>query len=158
MGTAESRRRRKEQKERLQRKRADRLAERQVAQVSTALTSLTAQVSSLVADGSAKVAVGMLPGHEALIVAMWDDSEPVVRTRRLTGGDDGIAESLMRRGIYPDEWLSFLTGFLQTGASAEPGQAAISMMQWRPGEGPPVGGGSTVTTPTGLPGGTVAGH
>jgi hypothetical protein len=157
MGTAESRRRRKEQKERQQRKRADR-AERQAAYEATALTSLTAQVSGLVADGSAKVAVGMLPGHEALIVAMWDDTEPVVRTRRLTGGDDGIAESLMRRGIYPDEWLSFLTGFLQTGASAEPGQAAISMMQWRPDEGPPVGGGSTVTTPTGLPGGTVAGH
>jgi len=158
MGNIDSRRRRKEQKERQQRKRQERLAERHESQVAASLDALAGQVSGLVADGSSKVAVGMLPGREEMIVAMWDDTEPRVCTRRLTGYHDGIPEAVQRRGIAIDEWLSFLTQLLQTCASADPGQAAISMIQWRPGEGPPVGSGSTTERPAGLPGGMGMGH
>jgi hypothetical protein len=162
MANIDSRRRRKEQKERQQLKRERQLAERREADISRSLTHLESQVSGFVSNGTAKVAVGMLPDHTGLIVSMWDLLQPRVVTRRIVlrhdRALDPVQAEVTQRGIGIPEWLSFLGEFMSTCASAGPGQSAISMIQWRPGEGPPVGGGSTVERMTDLPGGMGVGH
>jgi hypothetical protein len=162
MGNIDSRRRRKEQKERHEVKRQQQLAERRAVQRTHALLDLESQVSGFVSSGRAKVAVCMLPDHTGLIVSMWDLVHPRVLTRRVVLRHDQdldpVQAELAERGIGIPEWLSFLGELMSMCASAGPGQAAISMIQWRPGEGPPVESGSTPAMPVGLPGGEVQGH
>ncbi len=162
MGNIDSRRRRKEQKERQQVKRQQQLAERRESHLARSLLDLESQVSGFVSSGRAKVAICMLPDQTGLIVSMWDLVHPRVLTRRVVlrhdQALDPVQAEVAQRGIGIPEWLSFLGEFMSTCASAGPGQAAISMIQWRPGEGPPVGSGSTTERPAGLPGGMGMGH
>jgi hypothetical protein len=162
MGNIDSRRRRKEQKERQQIKRQQQLAERRDAHLARSLLDLESQVSGCVSSGRAKVAICMLPDQTGLIVSMWDLVHPRVLTRRVVlrhdQALDPVQAEVVQRGIGIPEWLSFLGEFMSTCASAGPGQAAISMIQWRPGEGPPVDVGSTAAVPSGLPGREGMGH
>jgi hypothetical protein len=153
MGSAASRRERKVQKERDRVKRQAKLDQRREVAFSDALQCLSDQVRGRVASGEAKIAVGMLPTSDVLLISMWDESSVQVVTQRIVvrhaGSLNEVNKAVVARGVALGEWASFLAEFQSACAAAEHGQAAISLLGWRPGEVPPSA--STGGSGSGLP-------
>lgn len=153
MGSTASRRDRKVKKERNRVKRQATLDQRRKEAFADALQSLSDQVRGRVASGEAKIAVGMLPTSDVLLISMWDESSMQVVTQRIVvrhaGSLDAVNKAVVARGVAINEWASFLAEFQSTCAAAENGQAAISLLGWRPEEVPPSA--STGGSGSGLP-------
>jgi hypothetical protein len=105
-----------------------------------ALVGFTEQVLRIVQDREARIAVTTTP-DSLLVVAMWESHGVDVHLAR-SNDPLALAELAVkaRNHVRDEEWSAFLADHALAVRSAHGDASAVSMIEWKPGEGPDLGG------------------
>jgi len=138
MGTADRRKDRKAKKARLQAKKWDRLRERQEVVKGEVVQGTKDTLQEIVRSGQARIAVSSIPALDLIVAAMWDQNGVQVQTYdvRLPAAMTALTMAAERQSIGTEEWLVFMTAHMEAVVEAGENEVPISLVQWKPGEGP----------------------
>jgi hypothetical protein len=145
MSDADKRKQRKAQKERQLAKKQGRLLLRQQELRGLALQRTMDTIREEVSAGQVLMAVTSLPDREILVVAIWEPTGVVAHSYEVANpaAMSAFTMEANRHGIETEELAIFLSGHAQAMSEAGTGEIPVSLMKWRPGEGP-----ATVRPPT----------
>ena len=137
MGSAE---RRKQLKARKARQQAKKLAQRDARgqlELERIMADLSGQLHELVQAGRARIAITSIPEIRIVLAAMWNPDG--VQVRAYDAKDLAALTALATAAeehVEAEEWAHFIAHHLEAITDTAKRQYAISMIEWRPGEGP----------------------
>jgi hypothetical protein len=137
MSSADRRKEKKAKKARLQVKKLTHLQERLQEQQDQDIQKILDTLSDLVASGRARIAIASALDLSIILTAMWHSDGvhlQVYRTKEV--GALGALKAAAFRHVDPDEWVAFFEDHVQAAMDSDEGDLPVSMIQWKPGEGP----------------------
>jgi hypothetical protein len=137
MSTADRRKQLKARKARLQAKKHAQLQERGQSAEEQVRADIIEKLRDFVTSGRARIAVATIVEFRTVLAAMWEHDGVQVRT--YSAKDEASLSALAtaaERHISFEEWGDFLSHHLEAVADTENNQCAISIVEWKPGEGP----------------------
>jgi hypothetical protein len=129
--------RKAKKKARLQAKKKAQIRDRLQSAKGQAIQEAMDELRQIVLSGQARIAVATILELRTVVAAMWESDG--VQVRAYSTKEEASIHALSMaavRHVSEEEWAAFMLDHTEAVAAADEDDFPISLVQWKPGEGP----------------------